>query len=135
MSGATSDPAPSIRAEVVYEDMEGRRVPDGISYTSANLRYAGWKHPVTDLVNRDVHDPKLRPNYENVQVDRTEPRPSGDKNWQLGLTYCWVVPRGHFVISNSDGLSRYMAHRQLNSELQPRILHSWEGCSRPKGTH
>ena len=59
MYGATS------MVEVVYEDMEGRRVPDRIPYTSANLRYAGWKHPVTDLVNRDVHDPKSRPGYEN----------------------------------------------------------------------
>ena len=129
MYGATSDPDPSIRAEVVYEDMEGRRVPDGISYTSANLRYTGWKHPVTDMVNRDVNDPKLRPNYENVRVNRAEPRPSGDFNWQLGLTYCWVVPRGHFVISNREGKRRYMAHRQLNSELQPRTLRSGERCT------
>ena len=129
MSGATSDPAPSTRAEVVWEDMEGRRVPDGILYTSANLRYPGWKHPVTDLVNRDVLDPQSRPGYEHVLVDRTELRPRGDENWQPGLTYCWVVPRGHWVISNDDGLGRYMAHRQLDSELQPRILHSWERCT------
>ena len=109
--------------------MEAERVPDGILYTSANLRYPGWKHPVTDLINRDVSNPQLRPSYEHIQVDRTALRPRGDENWQQGLTYCWVVPRGHWVISNEDGLGRYLAHRQLDSELQPRILHSWDRCT------
>ena len=63
MYGATS------MVEVVYEDMEGRRVSDEISYTSANLRYTGWKHPVTDMVNCDANDPRLRPNYESVIVN------------------------------------------------------------------
>ena len=66
--------------EVVYEDMEGRRVSDEISYTSANLRYTGWQHPVTDMVNRDANDPRLRPSYEGIIVNRDVPRPGGDFN-------------------------------------------------------
>ena len=108
--------------------MEGERVPDGILYTSANLRYPGWKHPVTDMINRDV-GPQSRPDYEDILVDRTVLRPRGDENWQKGLTFCWVVPRGHWVISNEDGLGNYLAHRQVDSELQPRVLHSWERCT------
>ena len=123
MNGATSI------VEVVYEDMEGGRLPDEISYTSANLRYKGWKHPVTDMNMRDASDPSLRPGYECTQVNRDLPRPRGDFNWQRGLTHCWVVPRGHFVISNREGVRRYLEHRQNNSELQPRSLLPGERCT------
>ena len=123
MNGATSI------VEVVYEDMEGGRLPDEISYTSANLRYKGWKHPVTDMNMRDANDPSLRPGYECTQVNRDLPRPRGDFNWQWGLTHCWVVPRGHFVISNREGVRRYLEHRQNNSELQPRSLLPGERCT------
>ena len=108
--------------------MDAERVPDGILYSSANLRYPGWKHPVTDMENRDV-GPESRPDYSHVPVDRTVLRPRGDENWQRGLTLCWVIPRGHWVISSECGLSNYMALRQVDSELQPRVLRSGERCT------
>ena len=108
--------------------MEAERVPDGILYYSANLRYPGWKHPVTDMQNRDV-GPESRPDYQDITVDRTVLRPRGDENWQKGLTFCWVIPRGHWVISSEDGLGNYLALRQVDSELQPRVLRSWERCT------
>ena len=123
MNGASS------LVEVVYEDMEGGRHPDGISYTSANYRYMGWKHPVTDMIMRNADDPSLRPGYECTQLDRNLPMPRGDFNWQRGLTHCWVVPRGHFVLSNREGVRRYLEHRQNSSELQPRTLLPGERCT------
>ena len=104
------------------------RVPDGILYTSANLRYRGWKHPVTDMVHRDV-GPVSRPDYTHLNPDRTVPKPRGDYNWQRGLTLCWVIPRGHWVATTASGLGNWLASRQVKKELQPRVLKATERCT------
>ena len=84
---------------------------------------------MTDMNMRDADDITHRPGYESVVLDRTLPKPWGDYNWQRGLTHCWVIPRGHFVITNPVGERRYMQHRQLESELQPRTLLPGERCT------
>ena len=104
------------------------RVPDGILYTSANLRYRGFKHPVTDMVLRDV-GPISRPDYRHINPDRTVLKPRGDYNWQRGLTFCWVIPRGHWVATSKSGLGNWLACRQEEQELQPRVLSASQRCT------
>ena len=53
-SQATPDPAIHTRAGGVWEEQDRLmhtqdRVPDGILYTSANLRYRGWKQSVSRI--------------------------------------------------------------------------------------
>ena len=80
------------------------RVPDGILYTEAHMRYRGWSLPVTHMSLRDC-DNIPRPGYEHLKLDGSIPRPLGNLNWQRGLTFAWVIPRGHWVASYGSGVA------------------------------
>ena len=104
------------------------RVPDGILYTSAHMRYRGWSLPVTHMSLKDC-DSIPQPGYEHLKLNRSIPRPLGNLNWQRGLTFEWVIPRGHWVASYGSGIANWLSSRQTDQELQPKVLAPNQRCT------
>ena len=99
------------------------REPDGISYTCAAIRYPGHRIAVTNMGERDP-DSFPRQGYEGLRVDRRVARPEGDKNFQRGLTFEWLVPTGHWVAVSDGGLDNWLSCGFSPDEVQPRVLGS-----------
>ena len=48
---------------------------------------------------------------------------------QRGLTFAWVIPRGHWVASYGSGVANWLSSRQTDKELQPRVLKPNQRCT------
>ena len=76
------------------------RVPDGIDYTTAALRYRGHVVSVMCLSRRNTSGTDQ--GYQGLEVDRESIRPVGDENFQR------IIPRGHWVTVGEDGLANWL---------------------------
>ena len=103
------------------------RVPDGINYTTAFLRYPGHKVPITCMSRRNPNDPHQ--GFEGLQVDGESTRPQGDENFQRGLTLEWIIPRGHWVAVGDNGLANWLRCGFSERELQAKVLSPDMRCS------
>ena len=82
------------------------RMPDGIDYTTAALRYRGHVVSVLCLSRRNTSGTDQ--GYQGLEVDRESIRPVGDENFQRGLTLEWIIPRGHWVTVGDDSLANWL---------------------------
>ena len=51
------------------------------------------------------------------------------QNFQIGLTFEWLVPTGHWVAVSDSGVANWLRCRQTALELQPRVLASNQRCT------